>query len=102
MIGYPISSPNARASSTVLTVLEGGTGSPNFLHNSLNFSLSSACSIEESFVPSNSIFNSSKIPVLAKASAMFNPTWPPRVGRIASGYSCLIILEIDSTVSGSM
>ena len=53
MIGYPISSPNARASSTVLTVLEGGTGSPNFLHNSLNFSLSSACSIEESFVPSN-------------------------------------------------
>ena len=100
--GYPHWCANSTASSTVLTVCEAGTGSPSSFINSLNFSRSSASSIESSLVPRSSIPNSSRRPVLDKETAKLRPICPPRVGKIASGYSCRIIRERESTVNGSM
>ena len=100
--GYPIFSTNLRASSKLWIISDSGTGSPSSFIKSLNSSLSSACLIESSLVPSSSTPHSSSTPASCSSTARFSPTCPPRVGSKASGRSFLIIFDTNSTVNGSI
>ena len=68
----------------------------------LNRSLSSASSIAARLHPINSTPNSSRVPSLASADAMFSAVCPPIPARRASGFSDSIILLTTSGSNGSM
>ncbi len=44
----------------------------------------------------------SRMPSASSAMAAFNAVWPPRVGRIASGFSFAMIASSASALIGSM
>jgi hypothetical protein len=67
----------------------------------LNFSRSSASSIERSRAPMSWTLYRSSAPRWESARAMFSPVCPPTVGSIASGRSWAMIASSASGVSGS-
>ena len=102
MTGKPISSNFFTESSKFCEVKDFGVLSPIFFIASLNLLLSSALDIASSSAPINSTLFSFKKPDSETSSDTFKPVWPPIVGRIASGFSFLIIFFKISGVIGSI
>ena len=100
--GNPILFANSTASSTSVTTLLAIQGS--FIDSiiSLNACLSSAFFIPSGDVPSSLTLFSFKKPLSYSSIAIFKPVWPPKLGRILSGFSFLIIFSTVFTVIGSI
>ena len=71
----------------LVAIKDGSTGSPRRSHSSLNFSRSSAISMDSKPVPRISTWHSSKTPLRLSCMARFKPVCPPRPGKMASGRS---------------
>ena len=100
--GYPMVFVNLIPSSTLFTTREAAQGSPIFSMVSLKACRSSALKIVSAVVPINFTPCSSRNPHSANSIPRFSPACPPRVGRILSGFSLIIISFNTSKVNGSM
>ena len=100
--GKPILRAISRPFSCESAISDGSTGSPSPSQSSLNFSLSSAFSIESTPVPSNSALHSLSMPFFSSCIARLSPVCPPIFGKMASGLSNLTIFAMYSSVSGSI
>jgi hypothetical protein len=87
MHGKPMSSTTARAASTEPTTVERGQARPIRVIACLNSSRSSAISMAWTEAPISRVPCLARTPALWASSARLRPVWPPRVGKIASGFS---------------
>jgi len=101
MIGKPICSPMARASSRSWAKPESGHSRPISIIAFLNSSRSSAVRIASVFAPMSSTRCSSSTPRAESSIARLSAVWPPIVGRSASGRSRATIAASTSASSGS-
>ncbi len=100
--GYCSFSASTTASSTVVTISEGIHGWPIFSIVSLKSWRSSARSIVSGRAPSNRTLLAAKKPSLASCIERVRPVCPPKVERILSGFSFLIIRLSTGKVNGSI
>ena len=84
------------------TTLEGMQGWFSFSMVSLNSWRSSARSMVSGLQASRRTPLRSKKPLRASSMERFRPIWPPRLGRMASGFSFSIMRSTTSAVSGSI
>ena len=90
------------ASSILLAIPEGHTGTPIFFIASLNNKRSSAFSIAGNFAPISSTPYLSNTPFLDRDTATLRAVCPPIVGNSASGFSLAITFSTISGVNGSI
>ena len=100
MIGKPISSAAASASSILYAYIEKGRSIPILIIASLKAERSSPLLIASGFAPKNSI--PSSIPFSCILIATLSAVCPPIVGRTASTFSSWMIRSIISSLIGSM
>ncbi len=63
---------------------------------------SSPLLIASKLAPISSTSYFSRMPWVCRSIAAFSAVWPPRVGRIASGFSLAMIVSMTCQVMGSM
>ena len=102
MRGSPISFKASSASFLFSAKIPLGVVNPIFCIADLKSSRSSAFLIAFREAPISSTLYFFSTPDSAKLIAVFNAVCPPIVGRIASGFSLIIILVTISGVIGSI
>ena len=85
-----------------LSISDFGKSSLISLIAFLKRALSSAFDIADAFAPINSTLYFLSVPFFSIVIAVFNAVCPPIVGRIAQGFSFLIIFSTISGVIGSI
>ena len=90
------------ASSTVCAMWLLATSAPRSSTSSLKIWRSSPLLIASKLAPISSTLYFSRMPWLCSSIAALSAVWPPRVGRIASGFSLAMMVSMTCQVIGSM
>ncbi len=99
--GRPRSLTVSRTSSMVWQTAERGTSPPTSSTTCLNCWRSSPRWMASMSAPMSSTPYFSRMPALWRPTAALRAVWPPRVARIASGFSLAMICSMTSVVIGS-